>query len=127
MKEYTKASFDNNPNQRELDNLQVAYRAACEAIVLLENDCALPLTNRTTALFGNGASRTIKGGTGSGEVNERHSVSVLEGMENSGFTITTKDWISEYDHLYTVKKDEFNKNRIKNLKNLAATNVFTCV
>ena len=113
MKEYTKASFDNNPNQRELDNLQVAYRAACEAIVLLENDGALPLTNKTIALFGNGASRTIKGGTGSGEVNERHSVSVLEGMENAGFTITTKDWITEYDRLYTAKKDEFNKNRIK--------------
>jgi len=113
MKEYTKASFDSNPNQRETDNLQVAYRAACEAIVLLENDGALPLTNRTVALFGNGASRTIKGGTGSGEVNERHSISVLEGLETAGFKITTKDWITEYDALYSAKKDEFNKNRFK--------------
>ncbi len=113
MKEYTKASRDNKPNQRELDNLRVAYRAACEAIVLLENDGALPLTNRAIALFGNGASRTIKGGTGSGEVNERHSVSVLEGLETAGFEITTKDWISEYDRLYAEKKAEFDKNRFK--------------
>ena len=81
MKEFTKASFASTPNQRELDNLQVAYRAACESIVMLENDGALPLTNRKIALLGNGASRTIKGGTGSGEVNERHSISVLEGLE----------------------------------------------
>ena len=113
MKEYTKASLDSKASKRELDNLQVAYRAACEAIVLLENDGALPLTTKTVALFGNGASRTIKGGTGSGEVNERHSVSVLEGMENAGFTITTKDWIAEYDRLYAEKKAEFDKNRLK--------------
>jgi len=113
MKEYTKASYNSNPNQRELDNLQVAYRAACEAIVLLENDGALPLANKKIALFGNGASRTIKGGTGSGEVNERHSVSVLEGLETAGFEITTKDWITEYDALYSKEKDEFNKNRFK--------------
>ena len=113
MKEYTKASYDSTPNRREADNLQVAYRAACEAIVLLENDGALPLTNRKIALFGNGASRTVKGGTGSGEVNERHSVSVLEGLEAAGFEITTKDWITEYDALYSAKRDEFNKNRFK--------------
>lgn len=113
MKEFTKASFDSAPNRRELENLQVAYNAACEAIVLLENDGALPLATKTVALFGNGANRTIKGGTGSGEVNERHSVSVLEGMENAGFEITTKGWISEYDSLYEQKKAEFNKNRFK--------------
>ena len=113
MKEFTKASFDSTPNQRELDNLQVAYRAACESIVMLENDGALPLTNRKIALWGNGASRTIKGGTGSGEVNERHSISVLEGLETGGFEIATKDWITEYDALYAAKKEEFNKNRFK--------------
>ena len=116
MKEYTKASYDSTPNRRESDNLQVAYRAACEAIVLLENDGALPLANRKIALFGNGASRTVKGGTGSGEVNERHSVSVLEGLETAGFEITTKDWITEYDALYSAKRDEFNKNRFKKSK-----------
>ena len=33
-----------------------------------------------------------------GEVNERHVVSILEGMEHAGFKITTMDWIDDYDH-----------------------------
>ena len=89
MKFYTKASTDPKANEREIKNLQIAYKAACESIVLLENDGTLPLENKTVALFGNGAKRTVKGGTGSGEVNERHSVSILEGLENAGFTVTS--------------------------------------
>lgn len=113
MKFYTKASTDPKPNKREKDNLQIAYAAACESIVLLENDGTLPLVNKKVALFGNGAKRTVKGGTGSGEVNERHSVSILEGLENAGFTVTTKGWIEEYDQLYRIKEKEFNDNKLK--------------
>jgi len=113
MKFYTKAAKDPTPNKREAENLQIAYTAACESIVLLENDGTLPLANKTVALYGNGAKRTVKGGTGSGEVNERHSVSILEGLENAGFTVTTKAWIEEYDNLYTAKEKEFNDNKLK--------------
>ena len=34
MELLTKASYDGNPNKRELENLQLAYEAACESIVL---------------------------------------------------------------------------------------------
>lgn len=118
MKFYTKASTDPKPDKREIENLEIARKAACESIVLLENDGTLPIKNKTVALFGNGAERTVKGGTGSGEVNERHSVSILEGLENAGFTVTTKDWIAEYDSLYKAKEKEFNDNKLKQfLKN----------
>ncbi len=93
----TKASRDGAPNKRELDNLQVAYEAACEGMVLLKNDGALPFDARRVALYGAGASMTVKGGTGSGEVNERHSVTVLEGLEDRGFTVTTRRWIADYE------------------------------
>ena len=96
----TKASFSDAVTQRELDNLQVAYRAACESVVLLKNDGTLPLQTRKIALFGPGASMTIKGGTGSGEVNERHSVTILEGMEDRGFQVTSKDWIARFEVHY---------------------------
>jgi len=118
MKFYTKASTDPKANQREIKNLQTAYKAACESIVLLENDGTLPLENKTVALFGNGAKRTVKGGTGSGEVNERHSVSILEGLERAGFTVTSYKWIEDYDKLYAEKEKEFNDGKLKKfLKN----------
>ena len=77
MRLLTKASLNGEVSRREKENLAVAYRAACEAMVLLKNDGTLPLQTRKVALYGSGASRTIKGGTGSGEVNERHSVTIL--------------------------------------------------
>ena len=118
MKYYTKASLNGEISQREKQNFDVAYRAACESIVLLENDGVLPLKNKTVALFGNGAKRTIKGGTGSGEVNERHSINILKGLENAGFTVTTYKWINDYDELYTAKEKEFNDGKVKKfLKN----------
>ena len=73
-------------------------RIAGECMVLLENDGTLPLSGpQKVALYGNGARATVKGGTGSGEVNSRYSVSVEQGLEEAGFEITTKQWLAEQD------------------------------
>ena len=58
------------------------------------------MQTKKVALYGPGVTRTIKGGTGSGEVNERHSVTILEGMENRGFEVTTRQWIEDYEEAY---------------------------
>ena len=100
MELLTKASYSPDANKREQDNLKIAYEAACEAMVLLKSDGTLPFKTRKVALYGPGASMTIKGGTGSGEVNERHSVTILEGLENRGFTVTTKQWIADFEEGY---------------------------
>ena len=100
MKLLTKASRSEAVTDRERENRLVAYRAACEGVVLLKNDCCLPLATKTVALYGPGASMTIKGGTGSGEVNERHSVTILEGLKNRGFTVTTEKWIADFEAFY---------------------------
>lgn len=98
MKNYiTFAKPDDRILPYEAPHREIARRAASEAIVLLENDGTLPITPGKIALYGAGASKTIKGGTGSGEVNERYSVSILEGLETAGFQITTKRWIHDYD------------------------------
>ena len=84
-------------------------RIAGECMVLLENDGVLPLSGpQKVALFGNGARATVKGGTGSGEVNSRFSVCVEQGLEEAGFAITSKQWLAEQDRLI---KEEFEIGR----------------
>ena len=97
---------DNTVTKRELDNRKVARRAAAEGMVLLKNEGQLlPLKEGSkVVLYGVGASRTIKGGTGSGDVNERETVSIYQGMKNAGFEITTEDWIKDYDEQYQAAR-----------------------
>lgn len=113
MKVLTKASYTSAVTDREKENLQVAYQAACEGMVLLKNDGALPFTTQKVALYGPGASLTIKGGTGSGEVNERHSVTVLEGMEDRGFEIVTREWIRDFEDNYQKALTQYKEERKK--------------
>lgn len=88
-------------SEREKQGRLLSGQAAAEGMVLLENDGVLPLKEKKNiALFGNGARMTLKGGTGSGDVNERHSVSIEEGLTNASFTITTGRWIDEFDGIY---------------------------
>ena len=78
----------------ERAHLDLVRRLAGQCMVVLENDGTLPLAEPCpVALFGNGARATVKGGTGSGDVNARFTVSVEEGLEAAGFTVTTKDWL----------------------------------
>ena len=116
----TKASLQNIVTEREKRNQALAFEAAVEGIVLLENDGVLPLKPGKVALFGAGAAYTIQGGSGSGEVNVRHAVTVLEGMENAGFTITTKDWITRYDAAWKQGKAAFIRAHRKKLWKLSS-------
>ena len=122
MKCYTKASFTPDVTQREKDNLQIAYQAACEGMVLLKNDGALPFKTKKIAVYGPGASMTIKGGTGSGEVNERHSVTILEGLEDRGFEVTTKAWIEQFEKDYAREEAAYKieKKKRVNILNLGS-------
>lgn len=69
------------PTQRELKNRALARRAAAQGFVLLKNENgALPLQSKRIALYGMGARKTVKGGLGSGSVEERYSVDTSFGM-----------------------------------------------
>ena len=78
----------------ETRHIGVVRKAAPECAVLLRNEGILPLAAAgQIALYGSGARRTIKGGTGSGDVNVRHFVTVEEGLTNAGFTVTSGAWL----------------------------------
>ncbi|MBQ8996010.1 MAG: hypothetical protein IJ091_09355, partial [Oscillospiraceae bacterium] len=83
----TKARYTDEVTELEKKNQDLSYQMACEGIVLLENDGLLPIKAGKVALYGAGAGKTIKGGSGSGEVIERRAVSIREGMAERGFTI----------------------------------------
>lgn len=67
---------------------KITREVACEGMVLLKNDkSALPLpASAKVALFGNSCYDILVGGSGSGNVNRKYKVSLLEGMEKAGFT-----------------------------------------
>ena len=87
---------------------ELSRMAAADGMVLLHNNGALPLrAGARLALFGLGARHTIKGGTGSGDVNSRDVVSVEEGLRAQGFTIVNSRYLDEYDRLYTAARQQW--------------------
>ena len=93
------ATSDPLPSTREKANRETSARVAEEGIVLLENKGVLPFDSgvSTIALYGSGARHTIKGGTGSGDVNVRDYVTVEQGLLNSGYSVVTGEVLAEYD------------------------------
>ncbi|MCD7821463.1 MAG: glycoside hydrolase family 3 C-terminal domain-containing protein [Clostridiales bacterium] len=101
-------SRDSAVSAREVRNRAVALKAAEEGIALLKNDGVLPLEKGSkVALFGSGAGRTIKGGTGSGDVNEREVVSIYQGMVNAGFDVTSADWLESFEQIYQQSREDW--------------------
>ncbi len=95
----------------EKENLKKVRTAAVECMVLLENDGTLPLSKSTKelAVFGNGVRHTVRGGTGSGEVNARSTVSIEEGLKKAGIKLTTGDWLDRYDKVLEQAKEAYHK------------------
>lgn len=94
--------------EAEKRHAALARKLAGECPVLLENDGALPVKEKgKIALYGNGARQTIKGGTGSGDVNTRTAVSIEEGLQAAGYTIVTEDWIDRNEKEFNDAKTAY--------------------
>ncbi len=87
----------------EIHNKQISRAAAAQGMVLLKNEGnILPIPKGTAiALYGAGATHTIKGGTGSGDVNSRETISIFQGLTNAGYQIVSKSWLDAYEEAYT--------------------------
>lgn len=70
---------EDNPYSRE-----VAYKLACESIVLLKNDGILPLKKRQKVSLSGPASDVVPCGGGSGSVDPLYAVSLKEGLLDIG-------------------------------------------
>ena len=79
-----------------------------ECTVLLKSNGDFPLEGPCPiAAYGCGVRSTIKGGTGSGEVNSRYFVNVEQGLKNAGFTVTTGGWMDRYETVRAEAKKKF--------------------
>ena len=101
----TLAASTNQTSEREVRNAQLSKEAAEEGMVLLENENqALPLAQGSkAALFGTGSYGTIKGGTGSGDVYNRYTISVYDAL-TSTYNISNMAWWGEYLKTFEEKK-----------------------
>ena len=78
-------------SQRELKHREIAGYAATQGFVLLKNEDLLPISRKSKVfLAGTGAVQGIKGGTGSGDVNEREVVDILTGLKNREITVVNE-------------------------------------
>ncbi len=108
--------------EHEMHSAMISLQLATEGMVLLDNrGGALPIANvpgdqPAIALFGAAAIQTVKGGTGSGAVNNRIvypdgtkvdgvaiASSVLDGFKNAGYEVVTEDYLVEFNETHSIE------------------------
>ena len=101
-----------NTNKPDLvAHAQTARKAAAEGMVLLKNDkMPLPISkDQKITLFGNTQIETVKGGTGSGDVNTAYTISIADGLKSAGYQLNQ----TEYDKYKTYIDDLRSQDQYK--------------
>ena len=112
-------SMDQSLSEFEIRHRILAREAAAEGIVLLKNEGVLPLSTASAiALLGSGAEKTIKGGIGSGDVNNRENISIYQGMKEAGVTITSEDWLEDYEERYKNARNVWKEKILEDAKHV---------
>ena len=61
---------------------------------------------------------TVKGGTGSGAVRERFSVSIEQGLVNAGYEIATTDWLDRFDRFYADTYESYRQEQERRVEGM---------
>lgn len=94
-----------------------------ECMVLLKKNGSFPLDEPgRLAAYGSGVRHSIKGGTGSGDVNAHFTVNIEQGLKEAGFELISADWLDHYDLCRATAKKAFRKE-IKKEARAAGSNV----
>jgi beta-glucosidase len=81
---------------------------SAECTLFLNRNDAFPLSSPCKLLLiGSGARQTLKGGTGSGEVESRYYTTCEQGLESAGFEIVSKDWLDKFPQFKKAKRQSF--------------------
>ena len=120
MKKWTHSgSLKQEPSAREEKHRALARRAAAEGIVLLKNEGVLPLDpSAPLALFGSGAEKTVKGGIGSGDVNNRENISAYQGIKEAGAAVVNEDWIRDYEKRWREAREKWKEKILEDARHV---------
>lgn len=98
--------YSNHPDLQK--HAEVARQAATQGMVLLKNDDkVLPFGSdiKSVAAFGITSYEIITGGTGSGDVNEAYSISLVQGLEDAGLTLNSELKTTYEDYITKAKAE----------------------
>lgn len=101
----------------EINNINKVRELAHECTLFLKRDNSFPLDKPCTiAAYGNGVRNTLKGGTGSGEVNSREFKTIEEALKEANFEIINNEYFDLYDLEYQKARKKFIKQIRKDAK-----------